>query len=70
MTTKNILITVALGVGAYLVYKKYFNKEEVKSNFTSCRAGTCPFKRADGSIFCTSAACAKSTKGTTSSLGV
>ncbi len=70
MTTKTILITLAVGVGAYMVYKKYFDKEEDKSNFTSCRAGTCPYTRADGTIFCTSAVCPKSTKSTTAKAGV
>lgn len=27
------------------------------TNATACRPGTCPYKRTDGSIFCTSAAC-------------
>lgn len=42
-----------------------FTKVETKSNYVSCRAGTCPYTRSDGSVFCTSAACQKSTKDTT-----
>lgn len=42
-----------------------FTKVETKSNYVSCRARTCPYTRADGSVFCTSAACSKNTKDTT-----
>ncbi len=52
------------GIGYYM-WKK--NKpEEQKSNITACRAGTCPYKRTDGSIFCTSAVCPKTDRNSTS----
>ena len=44
-----------------------FTKIESKSNFVSCRAGTCPYTRSDGSVFCTSAACPKSSSNTMTS---
>ncbi len=53
------------GIGYYM-WKKKQSIEEQKSNITSCRKGTCPFTRADGSIFCTSAACPKTDRNSTS----
>lgn len=55
-------VLAVAGIGYYMWKKN--EEKEVKSNFTSCRKGTCPFTRADGSIFCTSAACKKSDKNT------
>src|SRR6185503_11234256 len=41
-----------------LAAKKLLPAEE--SGYTNCRPGTCPHTRSDGTIFCTSAACKKS----------
>jgi hypothetical protein len=50
-------ILAVAGIGYYM-WKK--NKTEEKSNFTSCRQGTCVVHRTDGTVFCTAAACPKS----------
>jgi|JI10StandDraft_1071094.scaffolds.fasta_scaffold429775_2 hypothetical protein len=57
-------VLAVAGIGYYMCKKN--KPEEQKSNITSCRKGTCPFTRADGSIFCTSAACPKTDRNSTS----
>ena len=50
-----VLIIVAVAIISYLIYKKMTSPNARGA----CRAGTCPYVRDDGSIFCTSAACKK-----------
>ena len=65
MKPSTILIGLGTITALFIIYKKFIAKDEEKSNFTACRAGTCPYTRTDGSTFCTSAACTKSTSGKT-----
>lgn len=51
-----VLIVIAVSAVVYFVYKK-MNQQSI-----ACRAGTCPFIRDDGSVFCTAAACSKNEK--------
>ena len=63
MKTKHIVMGLGALVALGLVYKFIYKKDtddEKKSNIVTCRAGTCPTTRTDGSTWCTSAACKKS----------
>lgn len=44
---------------AYIIYSAISKKKSDESGFKSCRPGTCPYTRTDGTVFCTPAVCPK-----------
>lgn len=75
MKTKNILIGIAIGIGAFVIYKKFIKKEELKFGVTGqgdTKKKGCPcygVQTADGKLLYKDACCKKAQSMVSTPLG-